>query len=202
MIRDNALAVSGLLVDDIGGPGVKPYQPPGLWKEVSLSGSARFVQDHGEDLYRRSIYTYWKRSAPHPAMLIFDAPNRETCVIKRPNTNTPLQALAALNDVQVIEASRHFAERVIKEGGDGLESKAKYAFELATARPPNPREAATVLEVFENSHATYAADESKASELLAAGESERDESIDQTDHAAWTLVCSMIFNLDEVLTRN
>lgn len=202
MIRDNALAVSGMLVDDIGGPGVKPYQPPGLWNEVSLGGTARFVQDHGEDLYRRSIYTYWKRSAPHPAMLIFDAPNRETCVLKRPNTNTPLQALVALNDVQVIEASRHFAERVIKEGGDGLESKAKYAFELATVRPPTAPETATVLEVFENSHATYAADESKAAELLAAGESERDESIDQAEHAAWTLVCSMIFNLDEVLTRN
>ena len=202
MIRDNALSVGGLLVDEIGGPGVKPYQPPGLWEEVSLGGSAKFVQDHDEDLYRRSIYTYWKRSAPHPAMVIFDAPNRETCVLKRPNTNTPLQALAALNDVQVIEASRHFAERVIKEGGGTLESKAKFAFELATARSPTPDETATVLEVFENSRATYSADESKGAELLSAGESKRDGSIDQTEHAAWTLVCSMIFNLDEVLTRN
>jgi hypothetical protein len=202
MIRDNALSVSGLLVDKIGGPGVKPYQPPGLWEEVSLGGTAKFVQDHDEDLYRRSIYTYWKRSAPHPAMVIFDAPNRETCVLKRPNTNTPLQALAALNDVQIIEASRHFAERVIKEGGDTLESKATFAFELATARSPTSGETATVLEVFENSHAAYSANESKGAELLSAGESKRDESIDQTEHAAWTLVCSMIFNLDEVLTRN
>jgi hypothetical protein len=202
MIRDNALAVSGLLVDDIGGPGVKPYQPPGLWEEVSLGGVSKFVQDIGEDLYRRSLYTYWKRSVPHPAMLIFDAPNRETCVLKRPNTNTPLQALAAMNDIQVIEASRHFAERVIKEGGPSLESKVRFAFELATARPPTPRETATVLEVFENSHATYTADEAKGAELLSAGESERDASVDLTEHAAWTLVCSMIFNLDEVLTRN
>lgn len=202
MIRDNALSVGGLLVDAIGGPGVKPYQPPGLWEEVSLGGVSKFVQDNGEDLYRRSIYTYWKRSAPHPAMVIFDAPNRETCVLKRPNTNTPLQALAALNDVQVIEASRHFAERVIKEGGETSESKAKFAFELATARPPTSRETATILEVFENSHASYAADESKGAELLSAGESKRDASIDQSEHAAWTLVCSMIFNLDEVLTRN
>tara|TARA_B110000037_G_scaffold205881_1_gene251232 strand:- start:5842 stop:6576 length:735 start_codon:yes stop_codon:yes gene_type:complete len=202
MIRDNVLSVGGLLVDEIGGPGVKPYQPPGLWEEVSLGGTAKFVQDHDEDLYRRSIYTYWKRSAPHPAMVIFDAPNRETCVLKRPNTNTPLQALAALNDIQVIEASRHFAERVIKEGGETLKSKAKFAFELATARSPTSDETATVLEVFENSRATYSADESKGAELLSAGESKRDGSIDQTEHAAWTLVCSMIFNLDEVLTRN
>ncbi len=202
MIRDNTLAVGGLLVDEIGGPGVKPYQPPGLWEEVSLGGRSKFVQDNGEDLYRRSIYTYWKRSAPHPAMVIFDAPNRETCVLKRPNTNTPLQALAALNDVQVIEASRHFAERVIQEGGDTLSSKAEFAFELATARPPTSGETATVLEVFENSRATYSADELKGAELLSAGDSKRDPSIDPTEHAAWTLVCSMIFNLDEVLTRN
>lgn len=202
MIRDNALAVSGLLVDNIGGPGVKPYQPPGLWAEVALGGNPKFVQDHGEDLYRRSLYTYWKRSAPHPAMLIFDAPNRETCVLKRPNTNTPLQALAAMNDVQKIEASRHFAERVIHEGGSSLENKVRYAFELATARSPTSRETDTILEVYKGTHAKYVADEEKGRELLSAGESTRDESINIADHAAWTLVCSMIFNLDEVLTRN
>ena len=202
MIRDNALFLGGLLVDKIGGPGVKPYQPPGLWKEVSLGGRSQFVQDQGEALYRRSLYTYWKRSAPHPVMTIFDAPNRETCVLRRPITNTPLQALAALNDVQAIEASRHFAQRVIRNGGDSLKSKAEFAFHLATARTPSAKETDTILEVYEKSHATYASDEAKASELLSAGESKREPSIDPSEHAAWTLVCSMILNLDEVLTRN
>ncbi len=113
-IRDNALDLAGLLLRDrMGGPGVKPYQPPGLWAEVGLGGNPKFVQDHDDKLYRRSLYTYWKRSAPPPAMQIFDAPTRETCVMKRPVTNTPLQALAAMNDVQMIEAARHFAERIL-----------------------------------------------------------------------------------------
>ena len=110
-IRDQALAVSGLLVPTVGGPGVKPYQPPGLWNEVSLTGNVRFVQDKGEKLYRRSMYTYWKRSAPPPSMLIFDAPSREKCLIQRSRTNTPLQALVTLNDVQF--------ERKVEDENDG-----------------------------------------------------------------------------------
>lgn len=202
MIRDNALALSGLLVDDIGGPGVKPYQPPGLWAEVGLSGKPIFVQDKGDKLYRRSLYTYWKRSAPHPAMLIFDAPNRETCVMKRPNTNTPLQALAAMNDVQMIEAARHLAERILREGGDTDETRSKFAFELATAREPTTGEVEAILELLKESRDRYGASPDQANGLLKAGESPRNESIDVTEHASWTLVANLILNLDEVLTRN
>ncbi len=133
-IRDTALVLSGLLNQKIGGPGVKPYQPPGLWAEVGLGGNPKFVQDHGDKLYRRSLYTYWKRSAPPPSMQIFDAPTREKCTIRRPRTNTPLQALVTLNDVQFVEASRHFAQRLLREGGDSDDSRITYAFRLATAR--------------------------------------------------------------------
>ena len=201
MIRDNALSLSGLLVEKTGGPGVKPYQPPGLWSEVGLSGNPKFVQDHDDKLFRRSIYTYWKRSAPHPAMVIFDAPNRETCVLKRPNTNTPLQALAAMNDVQMIEASRHFAERACKKGG-AADQIARFAFELATSRPPTEQELGALLDLYQRGCDIYQNDVEKAKALLSAGESKRDSSIDPAEHAAWTLVASLILNLDEVLTRN
>ena len=202
-IRDNALDLAGILLrDQRGGPGVKPYQPPGLWAEVSLGGNPKFVQDKGDKLYRRSLYTYWKRSSPPPAMQIFDAPTRETCVLKRPVTNTPLQALAAMNDVQMVEASRHFAERILGEGGDSPETRAKFAFEAATARVPNSREASAILEVYRDSLEKYRAEPELATELLSAGESPRNESLDPADHAAWTLVASLILNLDEVLTRN
>lgn len=202
MIRDNALALSGLLIEESGGPGVKPYQPPGLWAEVSLGGSSKFVQDEGEKLYRRTLYTYWKRSAPPPSMALFDAPTRETCVIQRPRTNTPLQALAAMNDVQMIEASRHLAARILKEGGEAPEARARWAFELATARPPDATETAALLDVFEHGLADYSAHPAKAADLLSAGDSPRDETLPADQHAAWTLVASMILNLDEVLTRN
>ena len=202
MIRDNALALSGQLIEEAGGPGVKPYQPPGLWAEVGLGGNPKFVQDKGERLYRRSLYTYWKRSSPPPAMIIFDAPNRETCVMQRPVTNTPLQALAAMNDIQMMEASRHLAERVLKEGGSNPMTRASWAFELATAREPESGELATLLDVYEHSLATYATGTEKSHQLLSAGDSPRDETLPADENAAWTIVASMILNLDEVLTRN
>lgn len=201
MIRDNALALSGLLVKTAGGPGVKPYQPPGLWAEVGLGGNPKFVQDHGDKLFRRTLYTYWKRSAPPPAMVIFDAPNRETCVIQRPITNTPLQALAAMNDVQMIEASRHFAERILSEGGESNEARAGWAFEQATARKPESGELVELLDVLEAGVEKFG-DAKKAKALLTAGESERNEKLPQDQHAAWTVVASLLLNLDEVMTRN
>ncbi|MEO0414352.1 MAG: DUF1553 domain-containing protein, partial [Verrucomicrobiota bacterium] len=201
MIRDNALAISGLLNKEMAGPGVKPYQPPGLWAEVSLGGNPKFVQDHGEKLYRRSLYTYWKRSSPPPAMLIFDAPNREICVLQRPNTNTPLQALAAMNDVQMIEAARFFAERIIAQGGES-ETKASFAFAEATARQPESGEVASLMEIYLAAREAYTADEEQAKSLLAAGEKKRNEQLDLIEHAAWTMVATTLLNLDEVLTRN
>ncbi len=202
MLRDNALSLSGKLNLLEGGPGVKPYQPPGLWAEVGLGGNPKFVQDKGDKLYRRSLYTYWKRSSPPPAMVIFDAPNRETCVLKRPRTNTPLQALAAMNDVQMMEASRHFAERLLKEGGASVEERAAWAFELATARPPESGELAALLEVYEHGLSIYQGSDEKSEALLSAGDSERDPTLDLSEHAAWAVVASLILNLDEVMTRN
>jgi hypothetical protein len=198
-IRDNALAASGLLVSKIGGPSVKPYQPPGLWNEVSLSG-ARFVQDKGENLYRRSMYTYWKRSSPAPSMTIFDARTREKCVLLRSRTNTPLQALVTLNDVQFVEASRTLAERSIKTA-DSVEGQITTAFRLATGLRPRP----VVLEILKHAYleelTVFQEDTERATKLLAIGESKRDESIDAAQHAALTVVTSMILNLDETLTR-
>jgi hypothetical protein len=200
-IRDHALSVSGLLVDAVGGPGVKPYQPPGLWAEVGLGGNPKFVQDHGDNLYRRSLYTYWKRSAPPPSMQIFDAPTREKCTIRRARTNTPLQALATLNDVQFVEAARHFAERIIYEGGRSDEQRINHAFRLATARVPKAAERSVLKEVLREALGRFAEDRESAAALVAVGESPRDESLDLAHHAAWTLVASAILNLDETLTR-
>ncbi len=202
MIRDNALALSGLLLEDAGGPGVKPYQPPGLWAEVSLGGNPKFVQDKGDKLFRRSLYTYWKRSSPPPAMVIFDAPNRETCVMKRTRTNTPLQALAAMNDVQIMEASRHLANRIMKEGGATTPERAGYLFEIATARPPLSGELETLVEVHDRSLARYRNEPGKATDVLSHGDSENESIFPAPEQAAWTLVASLVLNLDEVLTRN
>ena len=199
-IRDNALAASGLLVRKIGGPGVKPYQPPGLWNEVSLSGNVRFVQDKGENLYRRSMYTYWKRSAPAPAMTIFDARTREKCVLLRSRTNTPLQALVTLNDVQFVEASRALAERVIKAEKE-LDAQIVVAHRLATGVRPKPAIQEILRHAYQEELALFKEDAERAKKLLAVGESKRDESIDAAQHAAMTIVTSMILNLDETLTR-
>ncbi|WP_339745933.1 DUF1553 domain-containing protein [uncultured Rubinisphaera sp.] len=201
MIRDSALFISGLLNTKMGGPGVKPYQPPGLWKEVGLGGNPQFVQDHGDKLYRRSLYTYWKRSAPPPSMQIFDAPTREKCTIRRPRTNTPLQALVTMNDVQYVEAARHLAERMLKEGGATSAEQVGYAFLLATAREPRPSESLVLLHLYEESLIHYQANPQAAEELLNIGESPRDEDLDVSQLAAWTIVANMILNLDETLTH-
>jgi hypothetical protein len=200
-IRDNVLVLSNLLVNKMGGPGVKPYQPPGLWKEVGLGGKPEFVQDHDESLYRRSLYTYWKRSAPPPNMQIFDAPTREKCAVRRPRTNTPLQSLVLLNDEQFVEASRSFAQRVIKEGGETDIERANFAFELATARLPRDVELDVLIEVLQEAKIRYRDDPPAATALISIGEAARDEQLDAAEHAAWTVVVNVISNLDETLTR-
>ena len=200
-IRDTALSLSGLLNDQIGGAGVKPYQPPGLWAEVGLGGNPKFTQDHGDKLYRRSIYTYWKRSAPPPAMQIFDAPTREKCIMQRARTNTPLQALVTLNDTQFMEASRHMAERLIRDGGKTTEERLRHGFRLATARYPDPNEMAVLKRIFENASRKYTDNEESALQLLSIGEAKRDETLPTAEHAAWTIVSSSLLNLDETLTR-
>ena len=205
-IRDNALAVSGLLVPTIGGPSVNPYQPGDLWKEVSYGGTEfsaqEFVQDSGDKLYRRSMYTFWKRQAPPASMLILDAPTREVCTSRRPRTNTPLQALQQMNDAQFVEAARHLAQRMLTEGGEEMMARLAYGFELATARIPSDDEKAILCEVLAAQLEDYRAKPEQAEALLAVGESAREASLDPVEHAAWTTIASMILNLDETISKS
>ena len=200
-VRDNALAASDLLVNKVGGKGVKPYQPDGLWNEVSLNGGLRFVQDHGENLYRRSMYIYWKRSAPAPAMTIFDAPTREKCSMRRSRTNTPLQALVTMNDTQFVEAARALAQVAMKSGGASVDEQITFAYRKAAGVRPSDGIRNILAEAFREELERFRADNEAATGFLAIGESKRDESLDAATHAAMTVVASMILNLDETLTR-
>jgi hypothetical protein len=205
-IRDSALKVSGLLVPRLGGPSVNPYTPGDLWREISHYGSTpataqAFVQDHGEKLYRRSLYTYWKRTAPPPNMLVFDAPNRETCVVARPTTVTPLQALVLLNDVQFVEASRAFAERMLLKAGSD-DDRLRWGFEECVSRPPSSKELQVLTAALARERARYRANENLARAYLAAGESARDERLSVAEHASWAQIAALMLNLSESVTRN
>jgi len=214
-IRDQALAASGLLIDTIGGASVRPYQPAGLWIERSMpsSNTKNFMASTGADLYRRGMYTFWKRSSPPPQMVTFDAPEREYCVVRRGVTNTPLQALMLLNDVTYIEIARAMAQRVILEsqsleadggldGSDATTWQVSRAFRLLTGRVPSVDEALKLESLHADLLAQYQSDEPAATDLLSYGESPRDESIDPATHAAMAMVASVILNLDETVTRN
>jgi len=198
VIRDQALFASGLLVEKQGGPSVKPYQPTGLAKE--LTGTEDYVQDRGSSLYRRSMYTFWKRTIAPPTMMNFDAANRETCVVRETRTNTPLQALNLMNDVTFVEAARVMAERVIKAEKTPT-ARLTLAWRLATARLPNAMELKTLNAAFEHHLAHYRANPGSASKLVSAGEAPRDRSFDAVEHAAYTAMCSLILNLDEAITK-
>jgi hypothetical protein len=206
-IRDQALAVSGLLNRQIGGKSVSPYQPAGLWSELMSRQDGKnwtaqeYDQSHGEDLYRRSMYTFWKRTCPPPQLSTFDAPDRETCTVRRARTNTPLQALILLNDPTYVEASRKLGERMMKEGGTTPAARIAFAFELATAREPNEREAAILGRIYDQHLAKYRTAAAAAKELLAVGEAPRDEQLDAAELAASAMVASVILNLDEVVTK-
>jgi hypothetical protein len=197
-IRDQALFVSGLLVEKIGGPSVRPYQPAGLWKE--LSGGGDYKQDSGENLYRRSLYTFWKRAAPPPFMMNFDSAGRETCIVRETRTNTPLQALNLMNDVTFVEASRHLAERVMKRAAT-TEERVRLAFRMVTARHPDSTELDVLVGALNYYRDAYQSDPGAARSLLSQGESPRDESLDASGHAAYTMLMSMILNLDEAITK-
>jgi hypothetical protein len=197
MIRDQALAVSGLLVEKIGGPSVKPYQPAGLWKEL---GGEDYKQDIGEDLHRRSLYTFWKRAVPPPSMVNFDAAGREACTVRETRTNTPLQALDLMNDAAYVETSRAMAGRMIKEGGTTPESRISFAFRLATARHPRPAELAILLESFHRSLDRFRTDVPAAAKL--AHPRELGINVNVSDLAAYTSVASLILNLDETVTKD
>ncbi|MEE2641043.1 MAG: PSD1 and planctomycete cytochrome C domain-containing protein [Planctomycetota bacterium] len=204
VIRDSALWVGGLMVEKIGGPSVKPYQPAGLWKPVGFGGSntAVFRQDKGEKLYRRSMYTFWKRTSPPPSLSTFDAPDRETCQVRRARTNTPLQALVLMNDVQFVEAARKFGERILKEGGESAKSKIEFAFRSVLTRRPSPTELQTLANVHAEAKDEFRNNPHSAAELLKIGESPTADGLDANDLAAWTLVAHVILNLSETVTKN
>jgi len=204
-IRDNALAISGLLVEKIGGPSVRPYQPPGLWKEVAYGGtfSAQvFKQDAGDNLYRRSMYTFWKRTAPPPSMMLFDAPNRETCSVRRTRSNTPLQALALMNDPQFMEASRVFAERILTEGGKNTDDRIDFAYRWATSRDANRQEKDIITDILNAELTIFKKNPEDAKKLIAVGDSTPKENLKPEELAAWSIVANLVLNLDETITRN
>ncbi len=203
VIRDSALAVSGLLVNKIGGKSVKPYQPAGLWKPVGFGGSntSVFKQDDGPKLYRRSMYTFWKRTSPPPSMSTFDAPDRETCQVRRARTNTPLQALVLMNDVQFIEAARKFAERVMIEGGQDTAARLNFAFRSITSRTPKPAETEALVRLLEECRAEFKNNSPAATKLLSSGEAPRDETLDASELAAWTMIAHLLLNLSETVTK-
>ena len=207
-IRDQALTASGLLNPQLGGPSVKPYHPPGLYEQVVAqkdNPKATYQQGTGSDLHRRSLYTYWKRSVPHPAMLTFDVPFRETCTVKRSRTNTPMQALTLMNDPTFVEAAEFLAARMIHEGGDDAASRIAHGFWLVSARPPEPREAALLAASLERFRSEFAATPTDADLLLAVGDATAAEAlktIDAAERAAYTLVASMLLCRDEAVMRN
>jgi hypothetical protein len=204
MLRDQALAASGLLMEKVGGPSVKPPQPAGLWEAVgyTASNTAKFVPDHGrEKVHRRSLYTFWKRTSPPPQMNAFDAPSREMCTVRRERTNTPLQALLLLNETQYVEAARALAGRSMREGGVKPEERLTYLFRLATARKPDAKETAELLAAYKDHLATYNRDVKAAKELIAVGETKPDEKLSPSELAAWTMIANLILNLDEVINK-
>ena len=191
MIRDNALAVSGLLVNKIGGPSVKPYQPPGLWAETtSGQGLTKYIPDTGENLYRRSLYTFWKRTVPPPSMMTFDAPTRDFCEVKRQKTSTPLQALVMLNDPQLIEASKHLAKNILKDNTMSQEERIELIFRKITSRFPTGEELNKFIQYVETVETDYESN----------SDINKTENISKTEYA-YTLLSSLIFNLDEAIIK-
>jgi hypothetical protein len=204
LIRDQALTVSGLLVPTLGGPPLRPYHPAGMYETMAPTSAdtvKTYLQDRGDALYRRSLYTYWKRSIPHPAMLAFGTPFREVCTLQRPRSNTPLQALNLMNDPTYVEAARFLAERMIREGGESTDSRLRHGFRLVLARPPSASHLAVLKRAFEKAQAHYRAEPAAAKALLTHGEKSADSSLDPIDHAAFTNVASTLLCLDEVVTK-
>jgi hypothetical protein len=197
MVRDQALAAAGLLVESTGGPSVKPYQPPGLGKELN---GTDLELDHGDKLFRRSLYTFWKRTSPQPTMTAFDAPGREMCSVRPTRTNTPLQALALMNDVTFVEASRGIAQRIMHDSKTP-EQRVSHAFRLVLAREPKADELRLLLANWQDQLARFRSDPAAAKAFISAGESPRDEKLPAAEHAAYAALCALIMNLDEAITR-
>jgi mono/diheme cytochrome c family protein len=203
MVRDSALASSGLLVKKIGGPSVKPYQPEGVWEAVAMIGSNTrdYRADSGDGLYRRSLYTFWKRAAPPASMEIFNAPSREVCTVRRERTNTPLQALVTLNDPQFVESARRLAERTLKDGGSTVEDRLDYLARRLLARPLRPEEEKVVSASLADLSAFYQGHPADSKRLISVGDSKPDAKLDPATLAAWTMLSNEMLNLDEVLNK-
>ena len=200
-VRDNALAISGLLVPTIGGPSVKPYQPDGYWENLNFPVRT-YEADKGANQYRRGLYTWWQRTFLHPSLLAFDAPSREECAPNRPCSNIPQQALVLLNDPTYVEAARAFAARMILEGGGDTSSRIRWAWRQSLARMPHDEELSVAAALFEKHHREFMADPSSADRLLHVGQAPLPEKIDPVELAAWTSVARLILNLHETIVRN
>lgn len=202
MIRDNALALSGLMVYKVGGPSVKPYQPDGLWKETTAGGGYKvYIQDEGESLYRKSLYTYWKRTVPPPSMMTFDAATRDLCTVKRQATSTPLQALVLMNDPQLVEASRFIAYRIIEEGGETAAERLNFAFRMITSRSPSEEESGILQELLDEKLSIFEDTPEKADELLSVGDLPHKATFEKAETAAFAVVANALLNLYETITK-
>jgi mono/diheme cytochrome c family protein len=201
MVRDNALAVSGLLVRKIGGPSVKPYQPAGYWEHLNFPRRT-YQHDHGPDQYRRGLYTYWQRTFLHPSLKAFDAPSREECTVERPRSSTPLQALVLLNDPTYVEAARVLAERIIREGGRSVPERLDWAYRQVLSRGVRPAEVGVLEGLYRKHRDEYVRDAQAADKLIHVGERPVPKDLDRVELAAWTSVARVLLNLHETITRN
>jgi hypothetical protein len=199
-IRDNALAISGLLKHRLGGPSVKPYQPEGLWEDVTVNRQGKYVADVGEGLYRRSLYTFWKRTCPPPSMMSFDAPMREVCIARRARTNTPLQSLVLLNDPTYVECARNLAQYMIHNGATFSE-RMDAGFLCSVSRKATPEEHAILSQVLEKTKLQFNANPARSQSLNAIGATQPDPTIDSAELASWTILASTLLNLDETISK-
>jgi hypothetical protein len=200
MVRDQALAISGLLSHQVGGPSVFPEQPPGLW-QAAFNGERTWATSPGPDRHRRALYTFWRRTIPYPSMATFDAPSRETCTIRRARTNNPLQAFVTLNDPVYVECAQALARRIIAEGGSNPDERIRFGLRLATARVPSDAQVAPLVRLYEDMKTRYASDPDAARALAVEPLGPLPDGLDPAEAAAWTAVANVLLNLDAVLTR-
>ena len=200
MVRDQALALSGLLSRKIGGPSVYPPQPAGMW-QAAFNGECTWATSTGEDRYRRGLYTFWRRTVPYPSMATFDAPSREICTIRRMPTNTPLQALVTMNDPAYLEMAQAFGRRIVREGGLGVDERVRYALKLASARTPSTAQVQAVTGLYNAELARYRAQPEAAKNLATDPLGPLPTGMDAVEQAAWTVIANVLLNLDGVLTN-
>lgn len=200
MVRDQALALSGLLSRKLHGPSVFPPQPAGLW-QAAFNGERTWATSGGEDKYRRGLYTFWRRTTPYPSMATFDAPSREICALRRIRTNTPLQAFVTLNDPVYVEAAQALARRLVREGGDSPESRASFGLRLCLVRPPTEAQTQALIELYHAEVAHYRSDPAAAKQMLGDTLGPLPAGADEAELAAWTVVANVLLNLDGVLMK-